>query len=386
MAKGKGGFIGQDGLNAPDAPTQVSGEAGDEQVTVSFTSPTDTGASAITSYRVRSNSGIGASGSSSPITVTGLTNGTSYTFNVWAINTSGWSAPSDASGSISPIPAPIGLVSGGEAPSAVNTINYKDISTTGNFSDFGDLTSAQYKGANVASATRAVFAHGQGVNTMSYVTPQTTGNSVDFGDRTYAQSEFGGSGNSTYGYFFAGSGYKTNIDYITIASTGNAANFGSLNVGIEKPAGFASTTRAFCTGGDDNSLNKTIQYWTIGTSGSASDFGDLTVAHANTPAGFSSQTRGVTAAGSGNNVIEYVTMSTTGNGTDFGDLSANVSYGPAGLSSYTRGLFAGGAGWTNNTIEYITIATTGNSQDFGDLAYSPQYHPSGTSTQHGGVS
>ena len=46
MAKGKGGFIGQDGLNAPDSPTGVSGSAGDEQVEVSFTAPSDVGGSA----------------------------------------------------------------------------------------------------------------------------------------------------------------------------------------------------------------------------------------------------------------------------------------------------------------------------------------------------
>jgi hypothetical protein len=44
MAKGKGGFIGQDGLNAPDSPTGASGSAGDEQVEVSFTAPSDVGA------------------------------------------------------------------------------------------------------------------------------------------------------------------------------------------------------------------------------------------------------------------------------------------------------------------------------------------------------
>ena len=79
MSNGKGGFIGQDGLNAPDPATGVAGSAGEAQVTVSFTAPTDVGGSAITGYRAQSNDGIGASGSSSPITVTGLTNGTSYT-------------------------------------------------------------------------------------------------------------------------------------------------------------------------------------------------------------------------------------------------------------------------------------------------------------------
>ena len=57
MAKGKGGFLGQDGLNAPDAPTEVSGTAGDTQVTVSWTAPSDVGGSAITGYNVQANDG-----------------------------------------------------------------------------------------------------------------------------------------------------------------------------------------------------------------------------------------------------------------------------------------------------------------------------------------
>jgi hypothetical protein len=48
MSKRVGGFINQDGLNAPDAPTSVSGTAGDEQVDVSFTAPSDVGGSAVT--------------------------------------------------------------------------------------------------------------------------------------------------------------------------------------------------------------------------------------------------------------------------------------------------------------------------------------------------
>ena len=48
MSNGRGGFIGQDGLNAPDSPTGVTGTAGDQQVSVAFTAPTDVGGSAIT--------------------------------------------------------------------------------------------------------------------------------------------------------------------------------------------------------------------------------------------------------------------------------------------------------------------------------------------------
>ena len=53
MARGRGGFIGQDGLNAPDSPTAVSGTAGDQQVSVAFTAPPDVGGSAITGSRAR---------------------------------------------------------------------------------------------------------------------------------------------------------------------------------------------------------------------------------------------------------------------------------------------------------------------------------------------
>ena len=140
MARGRGGFIGQDGLNAPDSPTSVSATAGDAQADVSFTAPTDVGGSAITGYRAQSNTGIGASGTSSPITVTGLSNGTSYTFNVWAINAFGYSAPSDASGSVTPAVLQRALFGGGTTGSVVNTIDYIEIATTGNASDFGDLS------------------------------------------------------------------------------------------------------------------------------------------------------------------------------------------------------------------------------------------------------
>ena len=59
MARGRGGFIGQDGLNAPDSPTGVSGTAGGGEVSVAFTAPTDVGGSAITGYNVQSNNGDG---------------------------------------------------------------------------------------------------------------------------------------------------------------------------------------------------------------------------------------------------------------------------------------------------------------------------------------
>src|ERR1700722_12713371 len=85
----------------PGAPTIGTATAGNGQATVSFTAPTSTGGSAITSYKATCGS-QSVSGTASPITVTGLSNGTSYTCTVTASNAQGVSAPSAASNSVTP--------------------------------------------------------------------------------------------------------------------------------------------------------------------------------------------------------------------------------------------------------------------------------------------
>ena len=112
MANKNGGFIGTDGLDAPDPPTAVTASAGDTQVSVAFTAPTDTGTSAITAFVATTDDGFGATGSSSPLTITSLTNGTAYTTRVYAVNAYGTSAASVASASFTPS-APIALFGGG---------------------------------------------------------------------------------------------------------------------------------------------------------------------------------------------------------------------------------------------------------------------------------
>jgi hypothetical protein len=91
-------------LKVPDAPTSVNVVSGDSAVLVSFTSPINNGGASITSYTVVSSpGGITASGASSPINVTGLTNGTAYTFTVYATNSVGNSVSSSSSSSVTPI-------------------------------------------------------------------------------------------------------------------------------------------------------------------------------------------------------------------------------------------------------------------------------------------
>ena len=94
--------VGFNPLQAPDAPTigtatLTTGTA----ASVTFTAPANVGGSAITSYAVQSTpGGIGATGSSSPITISGLTAATAYTFRVTALNSYGPSPASAASNSV----------------------------------------------------------------------------------------------------------------------------------------------------------------------------------------------------------------------------------------------------------------------------------------------
>ncbi len=96
---------------APDAPTIGTATAGDAQASVSFTAPAFTGGSEITGYTVTSiPEGLTGTGTASPIVVTGLTNGTAYTFTVTATNIAGTSVASAESNSVTPAGLSTGLI------------------------------------------------------------------------------------------------------------------------------------------------------------------------------------------------------------------------------------------------------------------------------------
>ena len=288
-----------------------------------------------------------------------------------------------------------GLMGGGSAPGVTNAIDFINVDTTGNSSDFGDLSYARRGVAALASRTRGVFAGGRSSdnNGIDFVTIASTGNAADFGDLTITSHHGTGISDGTRGIITAmeNSSWTNNnsnrIDYITIASTGNANDFGDLYTGTRETGGCESPTRGIVFGGSPNGLN-VIQYFTISTQGNSADFGDVSAVCSRGSAADGNSVRGLLPLGgtpSLFNTVEFITIATLGDAKDFGDLT-EARGGAAGCSSPTRHTVAGGfAPGLVDTIDYTQIMTTGNYKDFGELSGADRQQFQGCSNGHGGL-
>ncbi len=93
---------------APDAPTAATATAGNGQATVSWTAPAGNGGTPITGYQITPYAGAVAlptrtfASTATTQVISGLANGTSYTFVVAAVNAAGVGSPSAASKAVVP--------------------------------------------------------------------------------------------------------------------------------------------------------------------------------------------------------------------------------------------------------------------------------------------
>ena len=194
-------------------------------------------------------------------------------------------------------PAPMansirGIWAGGYTPTLVDTIDYVTIATTGDAKDFGDLNVQRNRASGCSSPTRGLVLGGassspnpafeEGMNHIDYVTIMSTGNGTDFGDLSVTKFQNVAVSNATRGVIFGGrtqpNGDANNvIDFVTIATLGNAVDFGDDSVAKTSSAGVSSQTRGVSMGGQPG-LN-IIEFVEIATTGNAEDFGDLVSAN-----------------------------------------------------------------------------------------------------------
>ncbi len=227
------------------------------------------------------------------------------------------------------------VASGYIAPGSSNVIEFITIANIASSTDFGDLTEARRRPQGLSNSTRGVFVGGQtptAVNTIDFVTIATSGNATDFGDTNASLAAHGGAvASSTRGVYTIGGvpGYTNTIEFITIATTGNGQDFGDLTADANRGYVFrgstCDSTRGLFAGGytGSNVLSNTIEFVTIATTGNGAEFGDLSVARRGGH-GTSNSRRAIFAGGytpgAFRDEIDEVTIQATGYATNFGDL------------------------------------------------------------------
>ena len=288
---------------------------------------------------------------------------------------------------------------GGQTPSLSDVIDFITTSTLGDAQDFGNLSAGKQRMAPAASSTRGILAGGYTTgfeNQIEFFTISSTGNAADFGDLTRSNNRLAGLSNESRGCFGGGNPESDVIDFIAIAQTGNAVDFGNLTNSRQSCRGLASTTRGLFIAGLDGSspytsLN-TVDFITIASEGNATDFGDINRL-SQTGGACSNATRGLYTGGytstpspaAGINTIDFCTIATSGNFIDFGDATNGVRDTAAAASSIRAITSAGGnTPSLTNVIDFVEIATTGNALDFGDLSVTRQ-SVEGHSNGHGGL-
>ena len=192
-----------------------------------------------------------------------------------------------------------GILCGGAYPNS-NTISFFNMISKGNAADFG--ANSPFSGAYSAalgSPTRTIMFSGRmaspgpGYKTTDdiwFITPQSTGIVNDFGTYQNAAGSDGsfnaaGASSPTRGIIAGGfqgthpGGGNTNqMEFLTIATTGNSVDFGDLTRAAQMSKGAASSIRGFFAFGGNNPNVDSVDSVIFTSLGNSSNFSDLTVA------------------------------------------------------------------------------------------------------------
>ena len=168
-------------------------------------------------------------------------------------------------------------------------IDYMTTQTGGNAGDFGNVSwHASSVIEAITDGTRAILGGGYKTggawtSDLEYVTIQTPGNAASWGNRTYSGGEAGGtSDGATRGLWFGGYGPPSNnnynyIDYVTLGgnTNGGASSFGTLTGSLFNP-GTATSDGTYAIAVSNNGGNY-VDVVTIATAGNATNFGGVTL-------------------------------------------------------------------------------------------------------------
>ncbi len=210
----------------PAAPTIGAAVAGNGSASVAFTAPGNTGGSAITGYTAICSPGnITGTGTTSPITVSPLTNGTPYTCTVTATNTYGPSAASGASNGVTPASPATGYTLNGPAGGAVGSAS-TNFTVTPNAAYSGTITITP-SGGGLSTAMVLTFSNSAAAQTFTItptavgpvtLTPSNSGSLANASALSYATNPAA----PTIGAAVAGNG-SASVAFTPPANTGGAA-------------------------------------------------------------------------------------------------------------------------------------------------------------------
>jgi hypothetical protein len=221
-------------VDIPTAPTIGTATAGGESATVEYTAATK-GGPATTFTAISSPGSFTGTGSSSPITVSGLTAGTAYTFTVRGNNATGSGEYSSASNSITALP--------GAAFESIATVTLTGTQTTISFNSIPST----YKHLQLRYMARSTRPTYSADNALMQINSNTSG---------YARHNFAGDGTNAY------SGNTASATHIWLGQLSSTVTGSIYGIGIIDILDYADTNRyktvRSLSGVDLNGINNTI--------------------------------------------------------------------------------------------------------------------------------